>query len=146
MRISDGCSFVCCPIFPADSIYRHTNQCEACVVVKNFLVNYRSRGFKFSCSNDNPGCLNPVLNPCNLVPARSGLFDPFCFAIHIRNGGIDCFALTDIYLYSAERQTGLFVLHNDQDVLPETGRSEEHTSELQSLMRISYAVFCLKKK
>src|SRR3546814_9943309 len=27
-----------------------------------------------------------------------------------------------------------------------TGRSEEHTSELQSLMRISYAVFCLKKK
>src|SRR3546814_2076580 len=34
--------------------------------------------------------------------------------------------------------------------LPSTGRtrwrSEEHTSELQSLMRISYAVFCLKKK
>src|SRR3546814_8384667 len=32
----------------------------------------------------------------------------------------------------------------DLDLLP--GRSEEHTSELQSLMRISYAVFCLKKK
>src|SRR3546814_8996126 len=30
--------------------------------------------------------------------------------------------------------------------LEESGRSEEHTSELQSLMRISYAVFCLKKK
>src|SRR3546814_1519042 len=30
--------------------------------------------------------------------------------------------------------------------LPRSGRSEEHTSELQSLMRISYAVFCLKKK
>src|SRR3546814_6570425 len=29
---------------------------------------------------------------------------------------------------------------------PRNGRSEEHTSELQSLMRISYAVFCLKKK
>src|SRR3546814_3159703 len=29
---------------------------------------------------------------------------------------------------------------------PVKGRSEEHTSELQSLMRISYAVFCLKKK
>src|SRR3546814_7518272 len=28
----------------------------------------------------------------------------------------------------------------------ESTRSEEHTSELQSLMRISYAVFCLKKK
>src|SRR3546814_2308101 len=30
--------------------------------------------------------------------------------------------------------------------LSDTRRSEEHTSELQSLMRISYAVFCLKKK
>src|SRR3546814_9052997 len=29
---------------------------------------------------------------------------------------------------------------------PSVARSEEHTSELQSLMRISYAVFCLKKK
>src|SRR3546814_4795257 len=29
---------------------------------------------------------------------------------------------------------------------PQARRSEEHTSELQSLMRISYAVFCLKKK
>src|SRR3546814_5400397 len=29
---------------------------------------------------------------------------------------------------------------------PGSARSEEHTSELQSLMRISYAVFCLKKK
>src|SRR3546814_4493343 len=31
-------------------------------------------------------------------------------------------------------------------IVPALGRSEEHTSELQSLMRISYAVFCLKKK
>src|SRR3546814_9289727 len=36
----------------------------------------------------------------------------------------------------------------DTDSLPpgKVERSEEHTSELQSLMRISYAVFCLKKK
>src|SRR3546814_10558550 len=33
--------------------------------------------------------------------------------------------------------------HRHQD---QCARSEEHTSELQSLMRISYAVFCLKKK
>src|SRR3546814_6483347 len=33
-----------------------------------------------------------------------------------------------------------------QDTIAKTLRSEEHTSELQSLMRISYAVFCLKKK
>src|SRR3546814_2985346 len=31
-------------------------------------------------------------------------------------------------------------------IVPPHARSEEHTSELQSLMRISYAVFCLKKK
>src|SRR3546814_7838032 len=40
--------------------------------------------------------------------------------------------------------------HNHPDrpaqLLRVTQRSEEHTSELQSLMRISYAVFCLKKK
>src|SRR3546814_4419586 len=39
----------------------------------------------------------------------------------------------------------------NKDTVPHTwadfwDRSEEHTSELQSLMRISYAVFCLKKK
>src|SRR3546814_2755921 len=33
-----------------------------------------------------------------------------------------------------------------RDLKESVGRSEEHTSELQSLMRISYAVFCLKKK
>src|SRR3546814_941233 len=40
------------------------------------------------------------------------------------------------------------VLDQGHPALPLTGisRSEEHTSELQSLMRISYAVFCLKKK
>src|SRR3546814_6401569 len=34
----------------------------------------------------------------------------------------------------------------DGDAGGDADRSEEHTSELQSLMRISYAVFCLKKK
>src|SRR3546814_3915386 len=36
--------------------------------------------------------------------------------------------------------------HGFTRVAPDDARSEEHTSELQSLMRISYAVFCLKKK
>src|SRR3546814_1008289 len=40
-------------------------------------------------------------------------------------------------------KAGAAVAHT---VLAGKGRSEEHTSELQSLMRISYAVFCLKKK
>src|SRR3546814_2617218 len=37
-------------------------------------------------------------------------------------------------------------LRYDVDTAGDDVRSEEHTSELQSLMRISYAVFCLKKK
>src|SRR3546814_4142822 len=36
--------------------------------------------------------------------------------------------------------------HRHAGAVPRSFRSEEHTSELQSLMRISYAVFCLKKK
>src|SRR3546814_9272838 len=46
--------------------------------------------------------------------------------------------------------TGLLALGSREAHAFESGhgseRSEEHTSELQSLMRISYAVFCLKKK
>src|SRR3546814_10242221 len=37
-------------------------------------------------------------------------------------------------------------LRQIDDLYKQSDRSEEHTSELQSLMRISYAVFCLKKK
>src|SRR3546814_8157204 len=41
---------------------------------------------------------------------------------------------------------GMFARAIDGPVTGADMRSEEHTSELQSLMRISYAVFCLKKK
>src|SRR3546814_3925554 len=40
----------------------------------------------------------------------------------------------------------VYMAKADFAALNERQRSEEHTSELQSLMRISYAVFCLKKK
>src|SRR3546814_7870428 len=39
-----------------------------------------------------------------------------------------------------------FIVSTGEALRPFRVRSEEHTSELQSLMRISYAVFCLKKK
>src|SRR3546814_5780907 len=42
-----------------------------------------------------------------------------------------------------EEEKGPF---DERQRIPARERSEEHTSELQSLMRISYAVFCLKKK
>src|SRR3546814_3180529 len=51
-------------------------------------------------------------------------------------------------LSGAKSPTEFFKLQNDfaKTQFDSLIRSEEHTSELQSLMRISYAVFCLKKK
>src|SRR3546814_10275707 len=49
--------------------------------------------------------------------------------------GASCFGIADGTVRDRDAGSGRVVL-----------RSEEHTSELQSLMRISYAVFCLKKK
>src|SRR3546814_5115413 len=53
--------------------------------------------------------------------------------------------------FSSRRRRGRSRWAQDRQLLDPTDhrlpeRSEEHTSELQSLMRISYAVFCLKKK
>src|SRR3546814_7394250 len=52
---------------------------------------------------------------------------------------------TDLVARLPGRLPGLHVVRNDADG-ERSFRSEEHTSELQSLMRISYAVFCLQKK
>src|SRR3546814_4460193 len=51
---------------------------------------------------------------------------------------------TDPRLHCGVRPTGRQA--RDREAFRAPRRSEEHTSELQSLMRISYAVFCLKKK
>src|SRR3546814_6954207 len=58
-------------------------------------------------------------------------------------------ALISVVAEIAEKRGIKLVLFKNQIVIAEKSldmRSEEHTSELQSLMRISYAVFCLKKK
>src|SRR3546814_2544042 len=49
-------------------------------------------------------------------------------------------------LHAADRGEAIGDHARRLEHLYRAGRSEEHTSELQSLMRISYAVFCLKKK
>src|SRR3546814_2566142 len=46
----------------------------------------------------------------------------------------------------SDESCSLFILMSASSTIGPHFRSEEHTSELQSLMRISYAVFCLKKK
>src|SRR3546814_7632206 len=55
-------------------------------------------------------------------------------------------SIADIGAGPELRPTTLVLEYFVQETIGEGGRSEEHTSELQSLMRISYAVFCLKKK
>src|SRR3546814_1066367 len=56
-----------------------------------------------------------------------------------------CSFLYSAFLHQLEPMlVGVAVV--DEDGVEAGDRSEEHTSELQSLMRISYAVFCLKKK
>src|SRR3546814_3751761 len=59
-----------------------------------------------------------------------------------------CRALRAAGTQAVARQAGLLrlVVRSQRREAAARDRSEEHTSELQSLMRISYAVFCLKKK
>src|SRR3546814_3765895 len=52
----------------------------------------------------------------------------------------------DVEIRIAADETGYIDLRHETAGAADPERSEEQTSELQSLMRISYAVFCLKKK
>src|SRR3546814_7314755 len=61
-------------------------------------------------------------------------------------GNVETFRRDAVQVAMAIRRVadpGVSIADHDVD---RAGRSEEHTSELQSLMRISYAVFCLKKQ
>src|SRR3546814_3376937 len=63
----------------------------------------------------------------------------------------DACGITEFFVAPANgTNASLKNVANSEDIVRVVGatltRSEEHTSELQSLMRISYAVFCLKKK
>src|SRR3546814_9958609 len=82
-----------------------------------------------------------------VIEVASGQVDPtespYCDLPHVGGENIECETGNLAGLKSA-REDGVIsgtYLFDERDV-----RSEEHTSELQSLMRISYAVFCLKKK
>src|SRR3546814_9741500 len=82
--------------------------------------------------------------------AKSGAAEaPRGRGFRLRKGGKQPFhrfrCYTDAIVNNTENNAqrgGLRHIHAQ----PNLARSEEHTSELQSLMRISYAVFCLKKK
>src|SRR3546814_10624003 len=82
-------------------------------------------------------------------PPRSTRTDPlfpyttlFRSAMHHLKANAGKGQFIDVALYESE----FAVMESLIPEYAEFGRSEEHTSELQSLMRISHAVFCLKKK
>src|SRR3546814_5813184 len=79
---------------------------------------------------------------------RSG--GPFSFSLRGIHGDADYLSMNgqvqgDLSNWRPGGHT-FTLFRNAADATRGTFRSEEHTSELQSLMRISYAVFCLKKK
>src|SRR3546814_10304705 len=93
------------------------------------------------CSSD-----LPFLRKAMKLPAKSALVAELLVRPDdspLRMNGSGLLVLNAPWKLDAALQPALQAL---RDALGEAGRSEEHTSELQSLMRISYAVFCLKKK
>src|SRR3546814_2585617 len=68
---------------------------------------------------------------------------------HVLEGARDGRSVADLMEAGAHVLSRAPVMPGIAEMIPDVqveARSEEHTSELQSLMRISYAVFCLKKK
>src|SRR3546814_3846154 len=68
----------------------------------------------------------------------------FPHSIHVPGAGVQGPSMA-FYRGDAQSSLGIHAAHSPPRGF-HSARSEEHTSELQSLMRISYAVFCLKKK
>src|SRR3546814_1564809 len=99
------------------------------------------------CRQNAYGCRLTLKSPTPLFAVESVTLDTSMFKIAFDIGG----TFTDFVLENPHtgQRTFAKVLssHHDpsESVLKGVHRSEEHTSELQSLMRISYAVLCLKK-
>src|SRR3546814_10770534 len=90
------------------------------------------------CSSDLPACFHECqghLRSGDLRLVGKGQYRPPC------DRAAGAYRSREYRAAASGREMGSLGRPQDLDF-----RSEEHTSELQSLMRISYAVFCLKKK
>src|SRR3546814_8754824 len=97
----------------------------------------------------------PGVGPATIAGASGASGPDILAAFNLLDGLNDLGSINDRY-YQHDRNWALFThnIFHVTDTIDFTfglrytkdKRSEEHTSELQSLMRISYAVFCLKKK
>src|SRR3546814_1331086 len=80
----------------------------------------------------------------NRAQLTGEVIDPWCYLSEIMYA--EGTAHHQCAIWCAAGGIPVALLTEDGQVYFIVGRSEEHTSELQSLMRISYAVFCLKKQ
>src|SRR3546814_2109274 len=98
------------------------------------------------CSSDLP-CRDPLQDARNLGSGRFGVGSRHSSTLVIpAKAGIQSMRrLNPRWIPAFAGMTGLGDIRRRLRPLPVKERSVEHTSELQSLMRISYAVFCLKK-
>src|SRR3546814_6553165 len=96
------------------------------------------------CSSDLPAGLRKEVSFADVQsdPAATILVRPTIRHDTRRQGELRCNAQLIEQVAGANE----FSLREKRSRILQPPRSEEHTSELQSLMRISYAVFCLKKK
>src|SRR3546814_2360504 len=133
MRISDWSSDVCSSdLIIVDGLYGSRDRSQP--RIGRFKDRKKSHGNKIwdQCAN----IKRRRLNAAGISSDRPSGQERLC----------QC-ALVEIIEFAADRQT-MSELRQANRILIDTfsNRSDEHTSELQSLMRISYAVFCLKKK
>src|SRR3546814_6587190 len=89
--------------------------------------------------------LVPVLGKPALAAERTADESPDCRKLEDERSGRGCQGARRRAQGSRRRRPACLRPAGLPTVSPPRTRSEEHTSELQSLMRISYAVFCLKK-
>src|SRR3546814_5561749 len=101
---------------------------------REIALRWAREGWQLALSDVNEGGLAETLK---MVREAGG--DGFTMRCDVR----DYSQLIAFAQACEEKLGGIDIVVNNAGVA--SGRSEEHTSELQSLMRISYAVFCLKK-
>src|SRR3546814_1350139 len=95
-------------------------------------------------------CSSDLICSCFSMTEPQAGADPKEFTCTATRDG-DGWVINGEKWYSSNARYAAFLIvmaitHPDNKPHERMSRSEEHTSELQSLMRISYAVFCLKKK
>src|SRR3546814_7293059 len=131
MRISDWSSDVC------SSDLEKLSDALAEFVGKPFLIDTRSLEKEVEVQVQLPdGVLHVELPRRRLFSSTT-----YVFILWMVGTSLILFAVATVFMRKQVRPIGRLA-----DAAEAFGRSEEHTSELQSLMRISYAVFCLKKK